>query len=245
MLKWAIGLLLLGNLGYFLWTQGHLGALGAAPSEQREPERLQSQVRPEVLRLLNSPNGAEPAAPEPAASSASPAAEAAPANAPSAPVPASPVSASPATACWQVGGFTSAQAEGLRGALTLLDWPAGTWQVDEVRSSGRWVVYMGRFDNEQMARKKNELRDIKVDFREVNVPSLGPGLALGTFSTEESAEQGLQDLAKKGVRTARVAQERPESVSYALRLPAVTAQQRSLVESLGGPLAGKTLSACE
>ena len=142
-------------------------------------------------------------------------------------------------------GFSATQADGLRGALSLLDWPAGSWQVEEVRSSGRWVVYMGRFDNEQMARKKTELRDIKVDFREVTVPSLGPGLALGTFSTVEAAEQGLQDLARKGVRTARVAQERPESVSYRLRLPAATAQQRSLVQSLGGPLAGKPLEACD
>ena len=108
MLKWAIGLLLLGNLGYFLWSQGHLGALGAAPSEQREPERLQSQVRPEVLRLLNGPNGAEAAPPDagsPATPTASPTSPALADAAPTAgPLPAVPASATPAreapgTAC--------------------------------------------------------------------------------------------------------------------------------------------------
>lgn len=245
MLKWAIWVLLLGNVGYFLWTQGHLDAVGLSPRVENEPERLQAQMRPEVLRLLNGPQGAEPAssplAPATASSLASenPAPSPAPGEAPQTAV------AAPDTACWQVGGFTAGQADGLRAALALLGWPRNAWEVNEVRSTGRWVVYMGRFDSEQMARKKTELRDINVDFREVSIPALGPGLALGTFSSEAAAEQGMQDLTRKGVRTARVAQERPESVSYSLRLPAVTAAQRSAVESMGGPLAGKVLTACE
>jgi hypothetical protein len=250
MLKWAIWLLLAGNVGYFLWSQGHLDSLGMAPQEEREPERLQGQVRPEVLRLLNGPAGSEPVplvGTPPAEAPPASAPDQAPAQpSPTQPDAAPPVATAPAgTACWQVGGFTASQAESLRSALALLDWPRTAWQVNEVRSAGRWVVYMGRFEGEQMARKKTELRDIKVEFREVNIPSLGPGLALGTFSTEAAAEQGMQDLTKKGVRTARVAQERPESLSYSLRLPAVTAGQRSAVESMGGPLAGKTLVSCE
>ncbi|PKO77304.1 MAG: sporulation protein [Betaproteobacteria bacterium HGW-Betaproteobacteria-15] len=249
MLKWAIWLLLLGNVGYFLWSQGHFDPVGLAPRVENEPERLDAQIRPEVLRLLNGPQGAEPAEP-PAAPATAPATQDAPAAQPPAqsPAPAEAPQASvaaPDTACWQVGGFTANQADGLRAALGMLGWPANSWQVNEVRSTGRWVVYMGRFDVEQIARKKTELRDIKVDFREVSIPSLGPGLALGTFSSEAAAEQGMQDLTRKGVRTARVAQERPESVSYSLRLPAATAAQRSAVESLGGPLAGKSLKGCE
>src|SRR5690606_29152023 len=143
---------------------------------------------PEVLRLLNGPQGAEPAEP-PAAPATVSATQDTPAAQPPAqsPTPAEAPQASaaaPDTACWQVGGFTANQADGLRAALGMLGWPAKSWQVNEVRSTGRWVVYMGRFDGEQMARKKAELRDIKVDFREVSIPSLGPGLALGTFSSE-------------------------------------------------------------
>jgi hypothetical protein len=44
---------LLANAAYFAWTQGYLAPLGLAPVEQSEPQRLQSQIRPEALRLLN------------------------------------------------------------------------------------------------------------------------------------------------------------------------------------------------
>ncbi len=245
MLKWSIWLLLLGNVSYFLWSQGHFGPVGLAPGVENEPERLEAQIRPELLRLLNGPQGAEPAElPAAPTTPLTPAAENPVQNLPPVEAPQAAVAVTGA-ACWQVGGFTANQADGLRAALALLGWPRNEWQVNEVRSAGRWVVYMGRFDAEQMARKKTELRDIKVEFREVSIPSLGPGLALGTFSSEAAAEQGMQDLNRKGVRTARVAQERPESVSYTLRLPAVTAAQRSAVESIGGPLAGKVLQRCD
>jgi hypothetical protein len=249
MLRVVIWLLVLANAGYFAWTQGYLGALGLKPVVQSEPERLQSQIRPESLRLLNAPRPASApapassAAPETAATSSAPpeATAVAVADTPEVPVVAEP----PASACCLASGFSRDQAAVLRSALQQLDLPGGSWQLNEVRSGGRWVVYMGRYNDEQMARKKTELRDIKIEFREVSVPALGRGLALGTFSSEASAEQALQDLSKKGVRTARVALERPEGTSFVLRLPAVTAAQRAQVAGLGAARAGKTLQACE
>jgi hypothetical protein len=225
----AIALLLANGL-YFAWTQGLLTGLGMAPAQQREPERLQGQIEPGSLRLLNGPRG-EPEAspPTPSVAVAEPA----------------PVVASPATACWQAGGYTPAQAEALRGALVSAGLGEGQWQLSETRSSGRWVVYMGRYNDEQMEKKKGELRELKIEFREVNLPSTGPGLALGTFSSEEAVQQALKDVAKKGVRTARAAVERPETVTVALRLPAITDVQKASVEGLGPALAGKTLERCD
>ena len=151
-----------------------------------------------------------------------------------------------ARACWQANAFTQAQAERLRVVLAELGLAASSWQLVESRSRGRWIVYMGRYDNaEQLERKKIELRGLKVEFRTVSAPGLTPGLALGTFSSEDAAKQALQTAVRDGVRTARVAQERAESVSFALRLPAATPAQRSAVASLGAPMAGKTLQACE
>jgi cell division protein FtsN len=275
MLRWVIGLLLLANAGYFLWTQGHLAPLGLSPAVEREPERLQGQIRPEAQRLLNAPGDGQPVpvplpvqappsvpdmptdeapatpAPVPELLVSPPAPEptsAAPVSAPVAAVqPGTAVAAAEsARACWQAGAFTEAQAERLRVVLPELGLAASGWQLVESRGRGRWIVYMGRYDNaEQLERKKTELRGLKVDFRTVSAPGFAPGLALGTFSSEAAAQQALQKVVRDGVRTARVAQERAESLSFMLRLPAATEAQRTAVASLGAPMAGKTLQTCE
>lgn len=275
MLRWAIILLVLANGGYFAWSHGHLDSLGLAPVEQREPQRLTQQVAPEVLRLLNGPKGtpdvdkASPAAPTspvtapanaapstPPASSgngtavpAAPAVEAPlpkPAAAPpAATTPAPVVAGNEPRACWLVAGFSEAQTDLLRAELALLGLPAGQWQFTETRSGGRWIVYMGRYDNtEQVERKKAELRGLGVQFREITAAGLAPGLALGTYSTEAAARQALQKTEQDGVRTAKVAQERAESVSFTLRLPAITAAQRAAVDGLRDAMAGKALRRC-
>jgi cell division protein FtsN len=252
MLRWVIALLVLANAGYFFWTQGHLAPLGLAPAVEREPERLQSQIRPEAQRLLNAPR--EAATPEPAKPEAPPAGTMPPASPPEppavAPEPLAPTApaladAEPARACWEAGAFTEAQADRLRAALSALGLPASGWQLVESRSSGRWLVYMGRFDNaEQLERKRAELRALNVDFRTVSAPGLAPGLALGTFSTEAAAQQGLQKAVRDGVRTARVAQERAESLSFTLRLPSINEAQRGAIDGLGESMAGKRLQRC-
>jgi hypothetical protein len=253
MLKWVIWLLVLANAGYFAWSQGYLASMGYAPPQVREPERLNAQIKPEAQRLLNAPRDTAPESPATSAPAAQPEIEpvapALPAETearPSAPAPAPPAieSAEAARACWQAGAFTEIQADSLRAALTLAGLPAGSWQLNESRSGGRWIVYMGRYDNEeQLERKKTELRELKVAFREVS-GGLSPGLALGTYSSETSAQQALQDVARAGVRTARVAQERAESRNFTLRLPSVTPAQRRAVAAIGAPLAGKSLQPC-
>ena len=269
MLRWVIALLLLANAGYFLWTQGHLAPLGLAPTVEHEPERLKAQIRPELQRLVEAlPNGTPepeplpepPPAPVPDTPTDETPATSAPVSEPPTPPPApEPTSAAPVSvlvaaaqpttepirACWQAGAFTEAQAERLRAALPDLGLPANGWQLVEGRSRGRWIVYMGRYDNaDQLERKKVELRGLKVDFRTVSAPGLAPGLALGTYSSEAAVQQALQKAVRDGVRSARVAQERAESINFTLRLPAATPAQRTAVASLGAPLAGKTLQAC-
>jgi hypothetical protein len=137
------------------------------------------------------------------------------------------------------------QADALRNALGRAGLASDLWQLNEAKLAGRWVVFMGRYNDEQMAKKKAELRELKIEFREVNLPSTGPGLALGTFSSEEAVQQALKDVAKKGVRSARAAVERPELATLTLRLPSITTEQRSSVEALGEALAGKSLQSCE
>jgi cell division protein FtsN len=147
--------------------------------------------------------------------------------------------------CWQAGGFTEAQAELLRAELVLLGLPTSGFNFTEVRSGGRWIVYMGRYDNQQqLDRKKDELRGLGVSYREITAPGLAPGLALGTYSTEAAAQQALQKAERDGVRTSKVAQERAESSSMSLRLPAITDTQRQAIDGLGEAMAGKRLQRC-
>ena len=109
---------------------------------------------------------------------------------------------------------------------------------------GRWMVYMGRFDDmEALDKKRTELRARNVDFDRAG-GSWEYGLSLGRFSTKEAAERELNNLNNKGVRTARVVQERPDSGGFTLRLPAVNAALRAQLDGLRPALAGKTLRAC-
>ena len=104
---------------------------------------------------------------------------------------------------------------------------------------------MGRYDNaEQASRKKAELRGLGIDFRDVNTSGLAPGIALGTFSSEEAAQEGLQQAERRNVRTARVVQERAESLSYSLRLPAIGETLRARIEGLGPAMAGRGGQRC-
>lgn len=225
MLRRLVLALLLVNVLYYAWRHGALAGFGLAPAEQHEPERLKAQVAPDMLQLLK---GARDDSADTADSRA----------------PAATPAAAPQQ-CWQAAGFTPPQAQVLRAALVRSGLEPALWQLNEVRTNGRWVVFIGRDHDETMQKKKAELRGMKIDFREVNLPAIGPGLALGTFSSEEAVQQALKEVTKKGVRSARTAVERPETVSMTLRLPAVTDGQRAAVEGLGKPLAGKKLQACE
>ena len=237
MLRLAVIVLLLANAGYYAWSQGLLKDWGFAPEEQAEPQRMNQQIRPETLQILR----VNPSRNAPPASSQAAPAGAAVASSSASSSPSSP-SAPEAGECLQAGVFDERQAEALRATLAPL--PQGSWQLDPTPIPGRWMVYMGRFDDlETMDRKRAELRARKVDHDRAG-GKLEYGLSLGRFSSKEAAERELTNLANKGVRTARVLQERPDATGFTLRLPAVTDALRPQLEPLRTAMAGKTLRAC-
>lgn len=260
MLRALVILLVLANLGSYAWQAGWLAPLGLEPRSPQEPQRVEQQLRPEAVRLLNGQRPATPPAGSAGATSAA-ATAVAPANpaAPSSPPPpaseapalaadaggAAPSSSTPPTACFEAGGFDAAQADQLRAELRRMALPDNAWRLSEVSSAGRWIVYMGRYDNAaQVSAKKAELRELGVDFRDVGTTGLAPGLSLGTFSSEAAAQTALQQVVRKGVKTARVAQERAPSTSFSLRLPAITAAQRERIQSLQPAMGNRQLAAC-
>ena len=236
MLRLAVIALLLANAGYYAYTQGWLRSAGLVTPEQAEPQRLQQQIRPETLKVLRAQGATNNPTPPPA-----------PAAAPAADTTASapaPTAAAPADAgeCLQAGIFDEKQATALRTAAASL--PQGSWTLEPTPIPGRWMVYMGRFDDiETLDRKRAELRARKVDHDRAG-GTLELGLSLGRFASKEAAERELANLGTKGVRTARVVQERAEAPGFTLRLPAVNDALRAQLDVLRTAMAGKTLRAC-
>ncbi len=235
MLRLAVIALLLANAGYYTYTQGWLRSAGLVTPEQAEPQRLQQQIRPETLKVLRAQGATNNPTPPPA-----PAATPAAVTAASAPTAAAPADAGE---CLQAGVFDDKQAAALRTAAAAL--PAGSWSLEPTPINGRWMIYMGRFDDQDtLDKKRAELRARKVDFDRAG-GTLEPGLSLGRFSTEEGAQRALTALNSQGVRTARVVLERQAATGFILKLPAVTdAQRQQWLATLRPAMAGKTLGSC-
>ena len=255
MLRIAFALLMVANVGYYLWNHGHLAGVGLAPMAQTEPQRLEQQIRPEALTIVSNQTSNSPA-PE---GQPAPVAPPPPVPTPSTPVQAEPVTPAPApaptlatappvapvvkepTTCAQTSGLDERQADGLRRALASRS--KELWELNSVHQGGRWMVYMGKFpDADFLDRKRSELRAMNVDFDRAG-SNLEPGLSLGRFSSEEAASRHLSTLSGKGVRTARVVQERPEVTTYTLRLPKATASFKAEIEA-SKYMDGKSLRSC-
>jgi len=221
MLRLLALVLLLANAGYFAWTHGLLADYGYAPAAQTEPQRLTQQMRPEAMQLLTAADARQ------LESAATPAA----------PAP-------PAPECLQAGLFTPEQSTALRTGLesTL---PIGSWTLESGMEPGRWIVYMGKYTSEDaLAKKRAELRGLGVSFEALANPALAPGLSLGHYGSQAEAERELAKAATRGVRTAKVVQERPETRGQMLKLPAADAAIKAKLDALKLQLAGKPLQAC-
>jgi hypothetical protein len=249
-LRLLVLLLAVANAGFFAWSAGFLAPYGFAPAVQSEPQRLSQQIRPEAMRIVSPPQGRRPVSAAPAlvpatsasASSVEPqAATVAPA---SALVLASIQAPATASECLQAGLFNEEQTAVLRTQLqTLL--PAGSWVLESSVEPARWIVYMGKYANaEAVARKQNELRQLKVAFEPLNNPALEPGLSLGSFAAQADADAELARLGKRGVHTARVIQALPGTRGQKLKLAAVSVGVRLQMEALKPQLAGRALQTC-
>ena len=217
MLRLLVLLLLLANGAYFAWAQGLLLPWGTGPAQQSEPQRVAQQIRPEALRIFK--------AEEVRRIESAAAATARPPE------------------CLQAGLLDDATASSVRS--TLEGWPSGSWSLEPATEPARWIVYMGKYlTPEHVARKKAELRQLGVSFESLSNPALEPGLSLGGFSTEAQATQQLESLAQRGVRTAKVMQERAEVKGQRLQLPAVDDTLRPRLDELKPVLNGKPLRAC-
>lgn len=218
MLRFIVLALVLLNGLYFAWSQGLLRAYGFAPAQQTEPQRLGQQIRPDTVRLLTAQELSQSEA-------------------------ALRVTGKPA-ACLQAGLFDATQIAQLRRTLAVT-LPAGSWTREETLEPARWIVYMGKYANtEELAQKRAQLASLNLKFEPLTNPALGLGLSLGGFNTQAAATAALEAFSRRGVRTARVVQERPEVSGTLLRLPAADEALRARLDELKPVMAGKAWSPC-
>jgi hypothetical protein len=215
MLRLIVLVLALANAAYFAWSQGLLASWGIAPAQQSEPQRLEQQIKPQALRVL-----AVDEARRVELAAAVKSAE-----------------------CLQAGPLEEAQLPAVKQVLDA--WPVNAWTLEPAVEPPRWIVYMGKYltvDN--VNRKKSELRQMGISFEPLSNPALEPGLSLGGFASQQEATAQMEVLAQRGVRTAKVVQERPEVRGQLLKLPAVDDLVRARLDDLKPALAGKPLRAC-
>lgn len=219
MLRLLVLVLLLANGLFFAWSHGLLRAYGFAPAPVNEPQRMAQQIRPEAIQLLSSG--------ELKRVEAQVQADLVPKE------------------CLQAGPFDEAQASALRTALEAASLPAGSWQLEPGKEAARWIIYMGKYATaELLAKKRAELHELGVKSESVSSPSLELGLSLGDFETEAEAKTELGRLAPKGIRTAKVVQEREEATVSLLKLPAVSEALKTKLGDIKPALAGKPLKTC-
>lgn len=237
MLRILVLILFLGNLLFYLWTQGLLtNLIGIQPGGQHEPERMSRQVHPEVIRVLP-PESASAAASDAAApdapTSADAAASAASASASASMSGASSPAAPDTVACLEVGSYTLAERIQVEGKLKTVLKP-GDWMDSTQERAGAWMVYMGRYAAEDLLRKKEEeLRRIKIDYTIVSKPAdLMWGLSLGVYEQRAEADAALAKVALRGVRSARLVTARQPDIGHTLRIPSVTPSMRTALEGL-------------
>lgn len=240
MLRLLVLVLLLANLGYYAWTAGHLEGLLSIPPSSREPERLQRQVRPEIVQIA--PPADSPRVPSPAAASA-PTPQEAPAS-PASALPASAVAAAPAV-CLEIGPYTEAEYAGVEATVTQA-LQGVDWSVRRQERGGVFLVYLGKYPSrEALLRRQEELRAAGIRAEEVrSSPQLEPGLSLGRFTSRDGAERRALDLASRGVRAARVLTITPPAVRVQVRIPAADAALHSRLDSLAPRLLGRQASPC-
>ncbi len=224
MLRLLVLALVLANIVFYTWTRGSLdGVVGMRAQGDREPERLNRQVRPDSVHVL-------PAA---AASSALQTG----AEASAAPLP---------TVCLEAGPYSASQIGAVESAMQAV-MPPGSWVNIKTERPPVWLVYMGKYSNRELMQKKiDELRRLRLPFEEVHSPpELSDGLSLGSFESRAAAEKSLTDLTARGVRTARVAPLLASVITHVLRVDRADGATQSKITSLRAEaLQGKVFSAC-
>ena len=228
MLRLVVLLLILANGLYFAWSHRIFSELGWGKAPQNEPHRLQQQINPERIRVLDI-NDAR-VQNQPAQTSET--------------LTATTASTNMNIQCLHTGTYSDKQIEPLRNKLSAL-MPANSWRIEEIPSQQKWLIYMGKYANSSMFElKKAELKKMQLAFIPVNEGPMALGITLGQFPSQAEANQSLNDLSKRGIRTAKVVQEIVNEKNYLLVFPAIDTDLIPKINALTATASGKPLKSC-
>ncbi|CAN5803669.1 hypothetical protein BH09PSE5_BH09PSE5_40400 [soil metagenome] len=123
--------------------------------------------------------------------------------------------------------------------------PAGGWEKVAVERPGVWMVFMGRFvDEEARRRKEGEVGRRNATFERIDSPpEFSRGLSLGRFKTRAQADAALAEFNRIGIRTARVVAYQAATVGFTARVAKADAQQVDRLKALGLPMPFQTCAA--
>jgi hypothetical protein len=233
MWRWIVVLLLLANALYFAFGRGWLAPLGLAPVEQRDPNRLAQQVRPQLLRVL------PPSAVGPAQPAAPPASTAAPTLGGDAPSDGAPALALACLETEALGVDAMAAAESLLAGVL----PARGWvRVAQDTAPPLYAVVIGPIaGRDGLQRKTDELARLRVPVEPIKLAVDGANsnhVALGRYDNDAAAQAALQAFTQRGVRTARVALLRPAQPGARLRLDNLAPESAQALGALASPALG-------
>jgi hypothetical protein len=260
MLRWLVIALVAANAAFYAWTLGWLDdVVGVRAVGDREPARLGRQVRPESVIILPASgagvgaNGSGttggPSATNPPGGSTNGAGGDTTPRPTGTNIVAAGDTAVGSGSCLEAGPFTQTQ---FAAVLTVMQGAqptilAGSWIDVRNEKPGSWMVYMGRYPNrEALERKQEELRRVRgATFEEVrDNPELSPGLSLGRFDQRVKAEQALEALSLRGLRTARVVQLAAPSTLHLLRADKPGADLAEQLAALRFEGTGRKFSPC-
>jgi hypothetical protein len=217
MLRTLVVALILANAAFFAWTQGWLdNAVGVRATGDREPERLQRQVRPETIRILPPSASADTAASGVC-------------------LEAGPFAAAEVAAVEGVLRSALPNAPGANWSSVKIE-QTGAWIVYMGPYPTRDVLN----------RKQEELGRRNLPFEEVHSPAaLEPGLSLGRFDERARADKALEQFTQQGIRSAKVVEITAPVSTYRLRVEQADAALAARLAALKAEaLLGKGFAPC-
>jgi hypothetical protein len=230
MLRALVALLLLANLGFWVWSTGALTGLGLAPPSERDPARLGQQVRPDAVRVL-APSAAQAALSKVGAVSAS----------------------RPGTRlqCLEARPFSPAMIEAAERALAAAGLPDGSWVRIRQETKAQFAIVLGPFSSrDALQDRRAEIGRLRLPVEALELP--GPvagaapqtGLALGRYDTREAADNALVGFSQRGVRSARVVMLRPAGSEDRMRAENATPEQAEQLRSFSAAAFGAGFAPC-